>query len=172
MRSKPLILRQQVILGQHSYPGQVSSFLLHLCIWCLKPQDTRHRNRPCSDIRLIDTGTAWERLTDHVPDLEDRELKNRLQTFMYKCTHPYARGVVSSTMLEEIHPLWERDWGQSSSRQNGSGQAENSGPCASGHSWRRTSITCWIALGLQQNLCIPHCNHKSELKNMLANELG
>ena len=61
-----------------------------LCIWCLKPEDTRHKDRINSKLHLIDHKQSWDKFRHHSVHLEDEEMRARIVTFIETCDDPYA----------------------------------------------------------------------------------
>ena len=65
--------------------------LLHnkdLCIWCMKPEDTKHpgRDRWC----LLQQTDAWHTFKNHTVYLEDASMRDRILTVIANTTDPFA----------------------------------------------------------------------------------
>ena len=65
--------------------------LLHnkdLCIWCMKPEDTKHpgRDRWC----FLQQMDAWHTFKDHTVYLEDASMRDRILTVIANTRDPFA----------------------------------------------------------------------------------
>lgn len=52
----------------------------NLCIWCMKPGDTKHPNQ--YQLCLLQTSDGWQSFKKHINNLEDEEMKQRLSVFI------------------------------------------------------------------------------------------
>ena len=59
-------------------------------LWCLKPEDTRHKDRTNSKLHLIDHKQSWDKFRHHTVHLEDEEMRVRIETLIETCDDPYA----------------------------------------------------------------------------------
>ena len=60
-----------------------------VCIWCMKPADTRHKDRK-SKLYRIEKTSRWNTFKRHVHFLKDEDMKQRISCFIDSTTDPFA----------------------------------------------------------------------------------
>ena len=62
----------------------------HLCVWCMKPKDTKHPGRSKGGWNLMSTDIAWQQFKRHTVLLEDPDIRDRLVKLIDTITDPFG----------------------------------------------------------------------------------
>ena len=65
----------------------------NLCIFCMKGEDLKHRDRKSSNLRLLEQKSTWMKLKSATIFLKDEIVRERILHFIRECEDPFAREV-------------------------------------------------------------------------------
>lgn len=65
----------------------------NLCIFCMRGEDSKHRDRKTSNLRLLEQKSTWMKLKSATIFLKDEIVRERLLHFIRECEDPFAREV-------------------------------------------------------------------------------
>ena len=63
------------------------------CIFCGKPEDKKHPNRPLSKLYRIEQRKPWNQFRLCTPYLKDENTRGRILTFIRECNDPFAKDI-------------------------------------------------------------------------------